>query len=175
MRSWAIVAAAFVAGAGAAQAQELRAEMYLITPGASDQPIGQVLITSGEAGTKFVADLHDLPPGQHGFHVHMNGNCGPGPAPSGAMAPGMAAGGHLDPEGTDAHRGPEGAGHLGDLPVLTVQADGRGVGEAVAPRIKDASQLAGRALMLHAGGDNYEDTPAPNGGGGDRIACGIIQ
>ena len=74
-----------------------------------------------------------------------------------------------------AHHGPEGDGHLGDLPVLTVQADGRGVGEAMAPRIKDASQLKGRALVLHAGGDNYEDTPAPNGGGGDRIACGIIK
>ena len=45
----------------------------------------------------------------------------------------------------------------------------------MAPRIKDASQLKGRALVLHAGGDNYEDTPAPNGGGGDRIACGIIK
>ena len=77
MRRWAIAAAAIMAGAGAAQAQELKAEMYLITPGASDQPIGQVLITSGEAGTKFVADLHDLPPGQHGFHVHANGDCGP--------------------------------------------------------------------------------------------------
>ena len=57
MRKWAIVAAAVAAGAGAAQGQELRAEMYLITPGASDQPIGPVLITSGSAGTKFVADL----------------------------------------------------------------------------------------------------------------------
>ena len=35
MRMWAIVTAAVLAGAGAAQGQELRADMYLITPGAA--------------------------------------------------------------------------------------------------------------------------------------------
>jgi Cu-Zn family superoxide dismutase len=29
--------------------------------------------------------------------------------------------------------------------------------------------------MVHAGGDNYDDTPAPLGGGGARIACGIVK
>jgi Cu-Zn family superoxide dismutase len=28
--------------------------------------------------------------------------------------------------------------------------------------------------MLHAGGDNHSDHPAPLGGGGARIACGVI-
>ena len=31
------------------------------------------------------------------------------------------------------------------------------------------------ALMLHAGGDNYSDQPAPLGGGGARMACGVAQ
>jgi hypothetical protein len=31
------------------------------------------------------------------------------------------------------------------------------------------SDIEGRALMIHAGGDNYSDTPKPLGGGGDRI------
>jgi len=57
------------------------------------------------------------------------------------MVAGMAAGGHYDPERTNAHFGPVGQGHLGDLPFLTVQTDGRGIGEAIAPRIKDAAQL----------------------------------
>src|SRR3954464_12255619 len=175
MRTWLIVAAPILAGGRSAQGQEVRADMYLITPGAVDQPVGQVLITSSGAGTKFVADLHGLLPGQHRLHVHEDGRGGPGPDATGALAPGMAAGGDSDPERTGAHRGPEGNGHLGDLPVLTVQPDGRGVGEAFAPRIKDASRLKGRALVVHAGGDNYSDTPAPDGGGGARIACGIIQ
>ena len=39
------------------------------------------------------------------------------------------------------------------------------------PRLK-ASDLRGRALVVHAGGDTYADTP-PLGGGGARIACGV--
>jgi Cu-Zn family superoxide dismutase len=35
--------------------------------------------------------------------------------------------------------------------------------------------VKGKALMIHAGGDNYADQPKPLGGGGDRIACGVIQ
>jgi Cu-Zn family superoxide dismutase len=161
--------------AGTAQGQELRAEMYLITPEAAEQPIGTILISSAPAGARFVADLQGLPPGQHGFHVHENGDCGPGPTDDGTATPGMAAGEHYDPEGTKAHRGPDGQGHLGDLPFLTVLEDGKGVGEAIAPRIKDTAQLKGRALIIHAGGDNYSDEPKPLGGGGARVACGIIQ
>ena len=44
----------------------------------------------------------------------------------------------------------------------------------VAPRLK-VSDLAGHALVIHAGGDNYSDQPAPLGGGGARIACGVIK
>ena len=36
-------------------------------------------------------------------------------------------------------------------------------------------QLAGKALMIHAGGDNYSDEPKPLGGGGARVACGVIR
>jgi Cu-Zn family superoxide dismutase len=29
--------------------------------------------------------------------------------------------------------------------------------------------------MIHAGGDNYSDQPVPLGGGGARIACGVVK
>ena len=167
MRAIAFAACVSLALVNTAQGQELRAEMYLITLDATNQPIGLVLISSTDAGAKFVADLQGLPPGQHVF-------AGPGSLLLPA-AVGMAAGEHYDPEGAKAHLGPMGHGHLGDLPFLTVQADGRGIGEAIAPRIKDAAQLNGKALVIHAGGDTYSDQPKPSGGGGARIACGIIQ
>jgi Cu-Zn family superoxide dismutase len=44
----------------------------------------------------------------------------------------------------------------------------------IAPNLKLAD-VKGRAIMIHAGGDNYSDQPAPLGGGGARIACGVIK
>jgi superoxide dismutase, Cu-Zn family len=43
----------------------------------------------------------------------------------------------------------------------------------IAPRLKLAD-LSGKSLLVHAGGDTYQEPPA-NGGGADRIACGVIK
>jgi Cu-Zn family superoxide dismutase len=90
------------------------------------------------------------------------------------MAAAMAAKGHYDPDDTKKHAGPEGEGHKGDLPVLEVAADGTAQTTLTAPRLKVAD-AQGRALMVHAGGDNYSDEPKPLGGGGARIACGVVE
>jgi len=37
------------------------------------------------------------------------------------------------------------------------------------------AELKDRALMVHVGGDNHADHPAPLGGGGVRMMCGVIQ
>jgi Cu-Zn family superoxide dismutase len=42
-----------------------------------------------------------------------------------------------------------------------------------AQRLK-TSDLAGRAITIHAGGDNYSDNPKKLGGGGARVACGVV-
>jgi Cu-Zn family superoxide dismutase len=90
------------------------------------------------------------------------------------QVPGLAAGGHYDPANAGKHEGPEGKGHLGDLPALTVGADGTASTAVTAPRLKMAD-IKGRSLMIHAGGDNYSDQPAPLGGGGARVACGVVK
>ena len=65
----------------------------------------------------------------------------------------------------------EGAGHEGDAPKLNATAEG--INETVeAPRLR-LSDVEGRALMIHEGGDNYSDSPE-NGGGKGRIACGVV-
>ena len=71
--------------------------------------------------------------------------------------------------------GPEGSGHLGDLPVLTADASGQADATVVAPHITDLQAIKGHALMIHVGGDSYSDTPAPLGGGGARFACGLLE
>ena len=161
--------------ASTAGAAELKATMHKITEDGVGAPVGTVTITEGQGGAVFQTDLKGLPPGEHGFHVHQNGDCGPGKNPEGKTAAGFAAGGHWDPEGTKAHKGPEGNGHRGDLPVLKVKADGTADERLVAPHVKSLDELKGHALMIHEGGDNYADEPKPLGGGGGRIACGVIE
>lgn len=167
--------AAALALVGPAQAQQLTAVIHTVTAAGVSQSLGTVTITGTDAGAAFATDLHGLTPGPHGFHVHAGGDCGPGHNADGQMAAAMQAGGHWDPAATKAHLGPDGAGHLGDLPVLEAGADGNAVVTVVAPRIKDVAELRGKALMIHAGGDNYSDQPKPLGGGGDRIGCGVIE
>ena len=89
------------------------------------------------------------------------------------MAAAFSAGGHFDPAGTNHHEGPLGHGHLGDLPALMVQPDGTASLPLSVPHLTLAD-LAGHALVIHAGGDNYSDRPEPLGGGGARIACGVV-
>jgi len=169
----AILTSIMLIAAAPAVAQSLHAPMALATPTGPGESVGVISVTEGPDGAMFALDLHGLPPGPHGFHVHGNPSCAPGEKDGKPVAAG-AAGGHLDPGGTGMHMGPMGAGHLGDLPLITVDADGTAKGVLTAPRIKSLDALKGRSLMIHAGGDNYADQPAPLGGGGARLACGVL-
>lgn len=134
--------------------------------------LGTVRIAETPYGLAFYPDLKGLPAGLHGFHVHEKPSCAPGES-NGAAVPALGAGGHLDPQGTKKHGEPWGEGHLGDLPPLYVAADGTATSPVLGPRLKLAD-VQNRALMVHAGGDNHADHPAPLGGGGARVACGVI-
>jgi len=170
-----ILAAAAVATAAQAQSgNKLQAPMTLVTPSGTGKMIGSVSIGESSNGLVFTPALTDLPPGTHGFHVHETGSCGVNEKDGKKVAAG-AAGGHFDPTGSKQHLGPAGSGHLGDLPPLSVGANGRATVAVTAPHLTRLAEVKGKALMIHAGGDNYSDKPAPSGGGGERIACGVIQ
>ncbi len=166
-----LVATLLLAGASA---REVHVPMALATPDGPGASVGEVRIRRTSHGLRFTLDLHDLPPGEHGFHVHAKPSCAPGPNPAGQIIPAGGAGGHLDPDGTGHHMGPDGMGHIGDLPRLTVAADGRARAKLSPPRLTDLSQVRGHALMIHVNGDNYSDEPSPLGGGGGRLACGVV-
>ena len=138
-----------------------------------NEKLGEVSISQSRYGLVFTPALSGLAPGLHGFHLHQNPSCAP-KENEGKMTAAQAAGGHLDPQKTGRHGTPWGDGHLGDLPALYVDADGKATQPVLAPRLKLAD-LSGHALMVHAGGDNHADHPAPLGGGGARMACGVIQ
>lgn len=64
--------------------------------------------------------------------------------------------------------------HLGDLPPLIANQEGIANLPILSPRLQQ-SDLQGRSLIIHVQGDNFADTPEKLGGGGARLACGVIE
>jgi len=139
------------------------------------------------------ADAHVTAAQFHGFHVHAGADAASGT--KGCVAdPAKAsntwfvsAGGHLKDDG-QVH-----SQHNGDLQSLLVNRDGTATSSFETDRLT-ASDLEGRAIVLHAGADNFGNVPTgtapdqytPNspaaqtktqntGNAGDRVACGVIH
>jgi Cu-Zn family superoxide dismutase len=118
-------------------------------------------------GVRFTVDARGVPAGTHGAHVHTTGRCD---------APGFeSAGPHWNPtaakHGSSNPQGP----HLGDLPNITIGADGRGtlaitMEGATMAGLMDAD---GAAMLIHAAADDLQTDPSGNSGA--RIACGVFQ
>ncbi|MCE9789530.1 superoxide dismutase [Cu-Zn] SodC [Shewanella chilikensis] len=157
-------------------ASHLAAEEVSISLLSADgpSPIGSISLSDTAYGLVLTPNLKQLTPGVHGFHVHQNGSCDTS-SKDGKTVLGGAAGGHFDPDGSGKHGYPwTDDNHKGDLPPLYVDADGMAYTPVLAPRLKLAD-VKGKALMIHMGGDNHSDHPAPLGGGGARMACGVIN
>lgn len=148
--------------------------MHKVSQEGITDEIGNIKVSESEFGLVFTPELKGLSPGVHGFHVHQNPSCDP-LGKDGKVTAAGAAGGHYDPENAKKHASPWGDGHLGDLPALYVDAEGNARLPVLAPRLTKLDQIKGRALMVHEGGDNYSDHPMPLGGGGGRMACGVIR
>ena len=168
------LAACLFLAAASARADGLTVPMASATKTGSGTSVGDIAIEQTPGGAVFTLHLKGLPPGPHGFHVHENGECGV-TMMNGIVIPAGAAGRHLDPDQTNHHAGPEGDGHIGDLPLLTVADDGTATQTVTATRIKDIGLLRDKAVVIHLHGDNYADKPETLGGGGARIACGVIR
>lgn len=150
-------------------------DIYLTTTSGPGQKIGEVSFTDTPKGLLVNVDLHNLPSGEHGFHIHEKPNCGPDIGANGNLQPALRAGGHYDPDKTGRHMGPnQTGGHKGDLPVLNVSSDGSVNTSFTVSNLK-VQEIKNRSIMIHAGGDNYKDEPIALGGGGARIACGVIE
>ena len=115
------------------------------------------------------ATFSGLAAGIHAVHLHTAGDCSANDFTS--------AGGHLNPGGNEhGTRNPRGA-HLGDLPNVTIAADGSGSVSALlrgrsADVIGHLFDSDGTAIVVHGGADDYVTDPA--GAAGSRVACGVV-
>ena len=133
--------------------------------------VGVAALSEDEGGVRFFADVRGLPPGQHGIHLHTAGKCEPPDFTSAGSHFNSAAKKHglINPDGP----------HAGDLPNITVGADGTGQlnylvrGVTLGSGAASLFDAPGTAVVIHAGPDDYRTDPAGNSGA--RIACGVIQ
>lgn len=118
-------------------------------------------------GVLVEAELYGLPtspnpcaPNIFALHIHEHGSC------TGNQKDAFAdVGSHFNPQGC-----PHPA-HAGDLPPLFGMR-GYAWGAVYTERFRVA-QVLGRAVIVHAGPDDFTSQPAGNAGA--KIGCGIIQ
>jgi Cu-Zn family superoxide dismutase len=129
---------------------------------------GQATFTQTGNRVRVIVEVSGATPGDHGLHVHENGDCSSPDANS--------AGGHFNPSKAE-HGTPEKMSHhAGDFGNLTVGADGTGKMELLTDQISvtpSATSVVGRALVLHEKPD--DSVTQPSGNSGSRIGCGVIN
>ena len=149
--------------------EEYKVDMKNLTTGKS---VGYVTVTPAQYGVVFTPHLKGLDAGLHGFHVHANPSCGTSKV-----------------NGKNSWWSGRGAlwpwqNKQTQHPLVNRRSQGRPTCALCRSKWKRASartspkltmdDLKGRSLMIHVGGDNHSDHPAPLGGGGGRIVCGVF-
>ncbi|MCD0176008.1 superoxide dismutase family protein, partial [Deinococcus sp. 14RED07] len=139
---------------------------------------GTAIFEQQGGGVRVSVTVSGLTPGQHGMHVHEFGRCTPGvDAATNTVVAFGGAGGHFDPGMSRNHDDPQAdnhAGHGGDLPMLTVGADGTGRASFTTAKVSltGLNGVLNRSLVIHAQPDDYRSDPS--GLTGARERCGII-
>ncbi|WP_040799173.1 superoxide dismutase[Cu-Zn] [Nocardia higoensis] len=152
---------------------------------ASGSSVGTATFTEEPGHLVVTVEASGLQPGFHGLHLHQVGKCEPNStAPSGGPAGDfLSAGGHLQVGGNDAHPA------SGDLTSLQVRSDGSAKLVTTTSSVS-LDQIKGKALIIHAGADNFGNIPdryqreggagpdattLSTGDAGGRVACGVVQ
>ncbi|MES2293255.1 MAG: superoxide dismutase family protein [Pseudomonadota bacterium] len=137
------------------------------------KPVGTVNFQTVDRGVLIEFDLANLPPGPHGIHLHVSGNCDPKTGFTSA-GPILGLGPVIRKHGFLAEGGPL----AGDLPNQFAGADGHlhaqtlvnsfGLGNGK----RSIFDRDGVAIIVDQRGDDYRSQPM--GESGARIACGVV-
>ena len=121
----------------------------------SGKQVGVATLIQTPEGVRIAVTGYRLPPGVHGLHIHAVGTCQPPEF--------TTAGAHFNPagkkHGTQSPDGP----HAGDLPNMTVAANGEGGIDVVnklvslGPGPNSLLGANGTSIIIHAAADDISD------------------
>ena len=132
----------------------------------NDDVSATIRFTPEDGGLAYTTEAEGLEPGEHGYHIHLYGDC--------SAADGTSAGTHFNLEGSSKNP-PEDIDRItGDLGNLDVGDDGTAEHDGMieGASLTGAKAIIGRGIIIHEKA-NDPDQP-PIGAAGSRQACGVI-
>jgi Cu-Zn family superoxide dismutase len=149
-----------------AHAQDVTKAVAKLEPKSGSQVSGTVTFTKGGDEVQVMADIENLKPGKHGFHIHEKGDC--------SAADASSAGAHFNPT-HQHHGGPTTSErHEGDLGNIEADASGKAhLDWKGKMKLSGADSIIGKSVVVHEKEDDLKTDPTGNSGG--RIACGVIE
>lgn len=127
---------------------------------------GTIHFMPAAGGVAYTAEAHGLPPGMHGYHIHLYGDC--------SSADGKSAGTHFNLKGSSLH--PPKAikritGNLGNLDA-DASGDATAKGTLKGASLTGTKAIIGHSVIIHEKANDPSQPPI--GAAGSRLACGVI-
>ncbi|QDU39488.1 Superoxide dismutase [Cu-Zn] precursor [Maioricimonas rarisocia] len=135
----------------------------VLVPMRGEEVWGTIVLKQESEGVRVTGRVHNLKPGEHGFHIHEFGDIRD---PSG-----KSAGGHFNPSGHKHGAPDDEERHAGDLGNITADSKGNAKVDKLAKGLK-LHFVIGRSIVVHAKADDLESQPS--GDAGPRVAIGVI-
>lgn len=133
---------------------------------------GNVVFKEEDGSVTMTAIISGLEPGEHAIHIHTTADC--------SSADGKSAGGHWNPTGKPHGKWGNDTGyHKGDIGNFIADENGNGTISKTTDEWcigcgDTTKDVLGKAIIVHAGSDDF--TSQPSGAAGARVSCaGIIQ
>jgi len=145
----------------------IESAIAILYPTEGNETNGQITFSKMVDGRiKVNAEVYNLSPGKHGFHVHQYGDC--------SSSDGKSAGGHFFTDHNHHGALEEMETHVGDLGNLEANDKGIATTTFITEKLSFSgiNNILGRGIIVHEGVDDTKTQPTGNAGG--RVACGVI-